>query len=538
MSWARKAVVATAAVVAVLGPASSVAAHAGLDSSTPAASSVLEEAPDTIVLDFDEAVEASLATIEVFAQDRSPVEVGAPEPVRSDASIVTADLPDLDQGVYVVVWRITSVDGHVVDGAFSFQIGTGSDVDADALLADLAGGASASAAVERTLSIARLLAYVGLVLVLGAMLWAGMATERLAALRSTRAVLWGGAALLLVGSLVQYGAQAAYAVAGSAGDIVSPSVWGRIDQTSTGRALLVRIVLAVVLVVLVAQWGRRATAWWRSLAVVASIGALVSFPAGGHAAALAPRALWTAVDAVHLAAVVVWLGGLLLFTIGATTWLRADDAAPVVRRFSTAAAVAVPVLVVTGVAQANRLSGGFDGLTDTTWGRTLLAKVSVVVMLVAIAGVSRWLLRNSGVRSLGRTVAAEAVLGIAVLALSAGLVSESPRPPVERQVFSTSLASAGVLVDLTITPGGVGQNEMHVVITPPGGSLAPVAGATARVSLPEQEIPDTPVELVADGTNHFTGTVGFPLSGTWTLELLVEVSVGNTVLIVTEVPVP
>lgn len=538
MSRLRGAVAVWLAAAVVLLPASPVSAHAGLDSSTPAASSVLEAAPDAIVLDFDEAVEATLATISVFDQDRAPVEIGGPEAVGSDASIVTADLPDLDDGVYVVVWRITSVDGHVVDGAFSFQIGTGSDVDAEALLAELGDGAAASTAVERTLSIARLLAYVGLVMVLGAMLWAGMASERLASTGSTRGLLWSGAALFLVGSLLQYAAQAAYAVAGAAGDLLSPAAWGSIDQTSTGRALLVRIVLAVLLVVLVARWGQRLTAWWRTLAVVASIGALVSFPAGGHAAALRPRAWWTAVDAVHLAAVVVWLGGLVLFTVGAAQWLRADDAASVVRRFSFASAVAVPVLVVTGVAQANRLSGDLGSLTDTTWGATLLAKGSVVLVLVAVAGVSRWLLRNSGRASIRRTVAAEAVLGIAVLALSAGLVGESPRPPAERQVFTTTLASAGLIVDLTVTPGGQGQNEMHVVVTPPGGSLTPVAGITARASLPEQGIPDTPVELVADGSNHFTGSVAFALAGTWTVELLVEVSVGNTVLIVAEVPIP
>jgi copper transport protein len=527
---------AVIAIAGVLVPAAPVAAHAGLDSSTPSASSVLEEAPGSIVLDFDEPVEATLATIEVFDQDRALVEVGPPEAVGSDASIVTVDLPDLGDGVYVVVWRVTSVDGHVVDGAFSFQIGTDSDVDAEALLAALGQGASASAGVERTLSIARLLAYVGLVLVLGAMLWAGMATDRLASAGSTRGVLWSGATLFAVGSLVQFGAQAAYVIAGSVGDMFDASAWGRIDQTSTGRALLVRIVLAVVLVVLVAQWRHRATAWWRSVAVAVAIGALVSFPAGGHAAALTPRALWTSVDAVHLAAVVVWLGGLLLFTVGASTWLRGDEAAPVVRRFSTASAVAVPVLVVTGLAQANRLSGGLGNLTDTTWGRTLLAKVSVVVVLVAVAGVSRWLLSNSGSGSIRRTVAAEAVLGIAVLALSAGLVGESPQPRSERQVFSTTLAMAGVIIDVTVTPGGVGQNEMHVIVTPPGGSLRPVTGVTARVSLPEQEIPDAPVELVADGTNHYTGVVGFALPGVWVLELIVEVAPGNNVLVVTEVP--
>lgn len=531
------AVVITLLLV-VLGAASPVSAHAGLDSSTPAASSVLEEAPDSIVLDFDEAVEASLTTIEVVDQDQTAMAVGDPQEVAADASVVVADLPDLADGVYVVVWRISSVDGHIVDGAFSFQIGTEADVDAEALLDDVVGDQGAASSVERLLSIARLLGYVGLVMLLGAFLWGGMASERLATAAATRAVLWFGAVLFAVGSLLQYGAQAAYVVAGTLGDVFSPDAWGRIDQTQTGRFLLVRIVAALVLVALAATWGRRGTAWWRSLAVVASIVAVVSFPAGGHPAALDQRLLFTAVDAVHLLAAAVWLGGLVLFTVGARTWLRGDDADPVVRQFSAVSAVAVPVLVATGVIQAAKLSGGFGGLTDTTWGRTLLVKLSVVVVLVVVGGVSRWLLRHADLRSLGRTVACEAVLGIAVLTVSAALVGESPRPPAEQQVFSASLASAGVIADVTITPGRVGQNEMHVLVTPPGGGLRPVQAMTARISLPDEQIPDTPVELVADGTNHFTGAVAFPRAGEWTLELIIEVAVGNTVLIVSQVPIP
>jgi copper transport protein len=196
------------------------------------------------------------------------------------------------------------------------------------------------------------------------------------------------------------------------------------------------------------------------------------------------------------------------------------------------------VLVATGVAQTWKLSGGFDGITDTAWGRTLLVKVTVVAALVAAAGVSRWLLRHTGVASLGRTVAIEAVLGVAVLALAAGLVGLGPRPAAESQVFSTTLTTAGVIVDLTVTPGQVGGNEMHVIVTPPGGSLQPVAGATARVSLPERDIPAAPVELAAEGTNHFSGAVTLPYAGTWTLEVIIETTPGATVLLVAQVPIP
>ena len=527
-----------AALVSLALPAASAFAHAGLESSTPGSSSVLEESPEAIVLDFDEAVEAPLTTIGLFDADARPIEVGVPVAVSGDDTIVQASLPDLADGLYAVSWRITSVDGHVVDGAFSFQIGTAATGDADSLIGQVADGVGATPAVERLLSVARLLAFLGVVVLLGAGLFAAAAPAHLAERRGTMALLWCGAVSLLLGSLLHYGFQAAYAAAGTVGDAFTPSVWGLIDQTGTGRTILLRVALAVVLMALLALFRHRATAWWRSLALAAALATVVSFPAGGHASSLSPRLLWTAVDALHLAAIAVWLGGLVLFTVGRRVWLHDEAAVPLVRRFSAAAAVCVPLIVATGVAQTWKLSGGFDGITETAWGRTLLVKVSVVAALVAVGGVSRWLLRHAGAASLGRTVAVEAVLGIAVLALAAGMVGLAPRPAAEAQVFSSTLTTAGVIVDVIVTPGQVGGNEMHLVITPPGGSLQPVAGATARVSLPERDVPNAPVTLTAEGSNHFSGPLTLPYAGIWTLELIIETEPGNSVLLVTQVPIP
>jgi len=537
----KRCLVAAAALAALASlalPAASASAHAGLESSTPGSSSVLEESPEAIVLDFDEAVEAPLTTIGLFDADARPIEVGVPVAVSGDDTIVQASLPELADGLYAVSWRITSVDGHVIDGAFSFQIGTTATGDADSLLGQVADGVGATPAVERLLSVARLLAFLGVVVLLGAGLFAAAAPAHLAERRGTMALLWCGAVSLLLGSLLQYGFQAAYAAAGTVGDAFTPSVWGLIDQTGTGRTILLRVALAVVLMALLALFRHRATAWWRSVALAAALATVVSFPAGGHASSLAPRLLWTAVDALHLAAMAVWLGGLVLFTVGRRVWLHDEAAVPLVRRFSAAAAVCVPLIVATGVAQTWKLSGGFDGITETAWGRTLLVKVSVVAALVAVGGVSRWLLRHTGAASLGRTVAVEAVLGIAVLALAAGMVGLAPQPAAETQVFSSTLTTAGVIVDVIVTPGQVGGNEMHLVITPPGGSLQPVAGATARVSLPERDVPNAPVTLAAEGSNHFGGPLTLPYAGTWTLELIIETEPGNSVLLVTQVPIP
>lgn len=517
-------------------------AHAGLETSIPAASATLEEAPENIVLDFDEPIEAELSSIELFDSSAERVVIGEPKASSSDDSVVLASLPSLDDGVYAVVWRVASVDGHIVDGAFSFRIGTGGPIDAGDLLDEVSGGAGAAPSVGRAANLARLVGFAGLALAVGAGLFAVMAVPALADRRSTHVAVVGGWVALLVATLASFGLYGASAVAGSLADAFSPDVWRQIAGTRTGRLLLVRVALVVLLGVAVVLGVRRpivrTTTWWQALALASAIGIVLAIPSAGHSSTQSPRSLWVMVDGVHLGGVAVWLGGLLLFASGGAAWFDGPDGERVVRRFSTVATVAIPLIVLTGVAQTLRLGGGVDELTDTSWGRTLLVKLSVVTVLLAVAAVSRWLLHHAGVRPLRRTVLAEAGLGVVVLGLAASLVSLPPQPVDQGEIFNTSLAQAGVLVDVTLTPGRTGDNEVHLVITPAGGSLTPVTDATARMELPSRGIPESPVTLGPDGSNHYTGSITLPFSGDWTLDIVVEVTPGNTVLFTTTVPIP
>jgi hypothetical protein len=58
------------------------------------------------------------------------------------------------------------------------------------------------------------------------------------------------------------------------------------------------------------------------------------------------------------------------------------------------------------------------------------------------------------------------------------------------------------------------------------------------MSLDSEGVPATPVSLVPDGPNHYTGTITLPFAGDWSFDLIVEVTPGNTLLITTTVPIP
>jgi methionine-rich copper-binding protein CopC len=96
-------------------------AHASLLSSDPAEGSVVATVPDTVVLTFNEPVRVH----EVKAYDAT----GADWPVEataSDHAVTVTPTADPGQGTVVIAWSVVSEDGHIVSGALTFAIGSGS----------------------------------------------------------------------------------------------------------------------------------------------------------------------------------------------------------------------------------------------------------------------------------------------------------------------------------------------------------------------------------------------------------------------------
>ena len=536
MRWKQLAVGAALAV-AVLAPARQASAHAALETSAPSPNAVLEVGPDNIELDFNEAVDAELSNVELYSDNATSIPTGVPENVTDD-TIIQASVPPIADGVYVVVWRVASADGHVIDGAFSFQVGRESGVDVGALIDRVSGNATASSTVGRLDTSARLLSLIGLVVLIGGGLLASQRPGQTSDANSDRMLLWLAWAFLLVGSLGSFGLYGAKVVAGSPSDVIKPSVWGKVAGSHTGSIVLVRVALVLVVGGMLVAFARRVTDIWRGAGLVVGTGLVLTYSSIGHANAQHPAALWIGIDALHLAAISVWIGGLLLFAFGTPAWLTDPGSERVVRRFSVTSLVAVPVIVATGVAQTLKLAGNLDDVTSTSWGRTLLVKVSVATVLVALGGVSQWLLRNDGPSALKRNVLVEALVGIAVVGLASALVTLPPQPVAASRVFTTTVTNEGVIADVTVTPGRVGQNEVHLVITPPGGSSDPVVSTTVQAE--PQSASSGPAQAVLEilGPNHYTGTIALSQAGAWTLQITVEPTPGQSVVLATSFVVP
>jgi copper transport protein len=125
-----------------------------------------------------------------------------------------------------------------------------------------------------------------------------------------------------------------------------------------------------------------------------------------------------------------------------------------------------------------------------------------------------------------------------VIGLAAALVALPPQTVAASKVFTATLTNQGVIADVTVTPGRVGQNEVHLVITPPGGSLTPVASTSVQATPPSGAAGVVPAAMQAIAANHYTGTITLSRKGDWSLQITVEPTAGTSVVLASTVPIP
>jgi hypothetical protein len=94
-----------------------------------------------------------------------------------------------------------------------------------------------------------------------------------------------------------------------------------------------------------------------------------------------------------------------------------------------------------------------------------------------------------------------------------------------------------IVAELSVVPALVGTAEVHVILTPPGGSLTPAKSVTVQFDLPSRSIPAIPVSMTEIGPNHWIGIVQFPFSGAWNMNTRVSPAPNQTLLFATVVTV-
>jgi copper transport protein len=502
----------------------------------PAADEVIDAVPELVELRFDEAVEVVDDAVRVIGPDGDRADLADVETDDGGATL-RAPIEGATEGTYTVAWRVTSEDSHALSGSFVFHVGSrtgAADIgDEDDTTTEVAGG------------VGRWLGFAGTFVAVGAAalaLAAGRVDERVR--RRVRPLAVGGAAVAALGVLLALVAMVAEGAGRGLVDAID-LVPDLAPDTRTGRLALARAGLCLA----AAATAAPVAVWRRSSLPTLVLGAasLATASLAGHAWTAPSRGLALATDMIHLAAVALWIGGLVALLVALPV---SADRSRLAARFSAGAVGLVVVVAATGAVSGWEQVRTFDGLTSTTYGQLLLAKVGGFLALVAVG----WANRSRLVPLAGRTVApltrslrAETAVAGAVLALTAALVHQPPARATAPGPFTTTVAAApgalgedpssadGATLDVTVDPARAGSNDIHLYfLDGDGGPLAvdAVEVSATTTGVPARRLPVTPV--TAD--HVAVAGASLPSPGTWTVAVT-AVRAGTPLDFTFEVPI-
>ena len=97
-------------------------AHAVLDRTDPRAGVSVRTAPSQVKLWFTGALEPAYSRVQVLDTAGKRMDLGDAGVDTGNPALLRVSVPPLTPGTYRVVWRVLSVDSHVTEGQFSFQV--------------------------------------------------------------------------------------------------------------------------------------------------------------------------------------------------------------------------------------------------------------------------------------------------------------------------------------------------------------------------------------------------------------------------------
>lgn len=542
---ARAALTAFVAIVAALALVPVAGAHAQLITTTPANDAVVDASPREVILRFNEPVETAFGAVRVYDARANRVDkgnVGRP----SDREVGVGVDRRLGRGTYTVTWRAVSADAHPVSGAFVFHVQEPGANPAGVAAQVLEGGTPHPVTVA--FSVVRALDFLLLLLVAGGtlMLVVGLGGASTATRRRLSLQLAGAAVLLAVVALAGIVLQGAAAGGFGLGEALDWDVVSSVLETRFGEVWAAQAVLALFVAGLLVASDRLGRLKWMALVPAALL--LATPSASGHASV--SGGFTFIADLAHVTAAAVWVGGLAalllaLVRAGVQRWELAVSAVP---RFSLLAVGAVSVLLVSGVTSGYLEVRALRGLWETTYGQLLLAKVALVLPLLALGlynnrrAVPRL---RAGLGSAAertrflRTTGVELALMVAIVSVTAVLVSEQPaRAQVApRGPYATTASLGDLELNLVVDPAAAGNNQIHLYLTNRAGQPTNVDEATVSATLASRQI--GPLRLAAHkaGPGHFAvHGAQLALAGDW--QLRVETRRGDFDAATTTVSVP
>jgi len=559
-------------------------AHAVFEGSDPADGTIypISSPPTTISMHWGESVGIKLGAVRMYDEHGHMVNISAPYHPPGDDSTVEASLPHLGAGTYVVTWRVISADTHPVSGAFIFTVGS-RQANVNGLATKLLSSANGSKTVGVLYGIDRFVLFSSLIALFGGAAFVALVWPAGRDSRRARRIIWTGWGIAFGITVFGFAIEGIYAAAFPLRELLSSTVLSDTLHERYGETALTRAGLLVVIWPLLhilfrspgQRHGRDSEArtpplWWLGGTALAGLATLFTVTVASHGS----TGRWTGLalpdDVLHLSAVSLWFGGLLMLTVAVLPHASVDTLVRTLPRYSNLALGAVIAIFVTGSFQAVRQVGTIHALTSTTYGHLLIVKISAFTVLVIVGAFSREIVDRTyepireaakvkrafatvdtgggpapdetttpepafqpffdpadktTLRRLAQTVRIEVAIAVIVLIVTALLVDARPayqvaNAPQILTIKSPAAQTPVVWFNLVIQPAASGTNQIHVSTETPEGGIATPLQVTMAITNTKHDIAALTVPLLRLGPGHYVAyATEIPFAGTWQVTL-------------------
>ena len=446
---------------------------------------VVAAPPLVIRLTFNEPVQPVGRGIRVVAPSGRRAERG---PARASGRSVSVDVDAAEQGTYVVNWRVVSGDAQPERGRFTFTVGRPT-APGTALLDD-----------RRTVSrsgfvlavVGRALHFLGYALGFGSLAFRWLVLRPLAVprvdtfdralWRLTRFVVM---ALVFAEPLVVLGHALRLGISGDA-DVLADVLESRVGLV-TGQRLGIALMLWAVLAAL-------ETGSSTSLKLGLGLGIALAVIDGQavHAVSVHPLAAGLVTNALHVAAMGTWVGTVIALLVAWQSAGVIQLRAAIARRAGRVASIALLVGTGSGALLTFQHLTGPGDLTDTSYGRLIVAKLATLILVLTLALAARWKGIGASERWWQRELAAletrssislklGLALGIALAVIDGQAVHAVSVRPLAAGFVTNALHEAamgtwvGTVVALLVVWRDVGVTPLRAAIARQAGRVAATA---------------------------------------------------------------
>ncbi|WP_430788947.1 copper resistance CopC/CopD family protein [Virgibacillus flavescens] len=383
-----------------------VEAHTSLTEATPASGSKLEKSPQEVRLTFSSKIAPNLSTASINIQNGEPVK-DTTEAISEDQKSILLKLPDLESGNYTVDYKVVSVDGHPVEGTYNFTLNLPAPVkkEIETSKKDMEHSEAQKNSIvekdenkknsstqpstnevkeaqhthETSTYLIRLIYFFSILALAGWVLWGALSSILSSEVKSS--YLKGSKILqfLLLLSLVGYGYLQFNILVTGLDEFQS-----LVFQTPFGIGWLTMFVLSLAGFFIIHRS--------KIIDIIWVISLLFGEVLIGHAIAQEPLLPTVILDWIHLIAAAIWVGGLTLLVI---FWKNHRSfITEFLPSFSRYALLSVITLTITGSLMTILFLPDLSLLYETLWGKILLLKISMVLLLVIIGFSIRKTMKN------------------------------------------------------------------------------------------------------------------------------------------------